>query len=121
MTDKQLELSERELRAKGYGWVDGKYHKPPKKYALLEKEFSCIRMINSLLAYGCHGMTSAEEVIQYEERSYYNYLADHVRELGRDRVLALIQGQIDSIDCVEFNVGTDSEGCSYNSIVWRES
>ena len=50
MTDKQLELAERELRAKGYGWIDGKYHKPPKKYAMLQKEFSCIRMINSLLA-----------------------------------------------------------------------
>ena len=45
MTDKQLELAERELRAKGYGWIDGKYHKPPKKYAILEKEYSCIRMI----------------------------------------------------------------------------
>ena len=121
MTDKQLELAERELRAKGYGWIDGKYHKPPKKYAMLQKEFSCIRMINSLLAYGCHGMTSAEEVMQYEECSYYNYLADYVGELGRDKVIALIQGQIDSIDCVKHCVYTDSEGCSYNSIVWRES
>ena len=120
MTDKQLELAERELRAKGYGWIDGKYHKPPKKYAILEKEYSCIRMINSLLAYSCHGMTNAEEVMQYEERSYYNYLADYVKELGRDRVISLIQGQIDSIDYVKYNVGRDSEGVTYNSIIWKE-
>ena len=119
MTDKQLELAERELRAKGYGWVNGKYHKPPKKYAMLEKEYACIHMINSILAYGGFGY-SAEEVMQREEHSYYNYLEHHVNELGRDRVLALIQGQMDDIVRIAHNVGTDGEGVTYNAIIWRD-
>ena len=119
MTDKQLDQARADIRAKGYGWIDGKYHKPTKKYELLEKELSCIDMINSILAYGGFGYT-AEEVMQREERSYHNYLADYVKELGRDRVIALIQGQIDDIVRIRHNVGTDSEGCTYNSIVWRE-
>lgn len=120
MTDKQLDQIRAEIRAKGYGWINGTYHKPPKKYAMLEKEFSCIRMINSILAYGGFGY-SAEEVMQREERKYHNYLADHVKELGRDKVLALIQGQIDSINYVKHNVGRDSEGVTYNSIIWKEN
>ena len=121
MTDKQLDQARAEIRAKGYGWINGTYHKPPKEYALLEKELSCIEMINSILAYNCSGMTDAEVVMQYEERSYHSYLADYVKELGRDKVVALIQGQIDSIDYVKHNVGRDSEGVTYNSIIWKEN
>ena len=121
MTDKQLDQARANIRAKGYGWIDGKYHKPPKKYKLLEEELSCISMINSILAYSCHGMTDAEAVMQYEERSYYNYLADYVEMFGRDKVVALIQEQIDSIDHIEHCVYTDSEGCTYNSIIWKEN
>ena len=118
MTDKQLELAEREFRAKGYGWINGKYHKPTKKYAMREKELSCIRMINSILAYGGFGY-SAAEVMRREECSWHNYLADHVKALGRDRVIALIQGQIDSINYISHNVGIDGEGVTYNEIIWK--
>jgi hypothetical protein len=37
---------------------------------------------------------------------------------GRDKVVELIQGQINSIKHINSNVHTDSEGCAYNSIVW---
>ena len=120
MTDKQLDQIRAEIRAKGYGWINGEYHKPPKKYELLGKELSCIEMINSILAYGGFGYT-AKEVMQREERGYHNYLADYVKELGRDKVISLIQGQIDSIDYVKYNVGRDSEGVTYNSIIWKEN
>lgn len=119
MTDKQIDQARAEIRAKGYGWINGEYHKPPKEYELLEKELSCIDMINSILAYGGFGYT-AEQVLVRDECLYHSYLADYVKELGRDKVIALIQGQIDSIDCVRHNVGTDSEGVTYNSIVWKE-
>ena len=119
MTDRQLNQVRADIRAKGYGWIDGNYHKPPKKYKLIEKELSCIEMINSCLAYGGFGY-SAEEVMQREERKYYNYLADYVELFGRDKVVALIQGQIDSIVCINCNVGRDSDGLSYNSITWRD-
>lgn len=124
MTDKQLNQAKQQLRdemhAKGYGWINGNYIYPAKQYKIREQECSCIDMINSILAYQGAGMTDAEAVMQMEERNYYNYLAKYVEMFGREHVVALIQGQIDSIDHVHYNVHTDSEGCSYNSIVWKE-
>ena len=124
MNDKQLSLAKKQLReemnAKGYGWINGKYHKLPKEYEFRHDELNCIEMINSILAYNCSGMTDAEAVMQHEERSYHNRLADYVKELGRDKVVSLIQGQIDSIDYVKCGVHTDGEGLTYNSIVWKE-
>ena len=83
-------------------------------------ELECISMINSLLAYDCQGLKKAEIVMQYEEQGYYNYLSKFVEEFGREYVLNLIQNQIDDIEEVENNVFTDSEGCSYNEIIWKE-
>lgn len=124
MTDKQLKQAEQQLRdemhAKGCGWINGRWVKPPYEYEVREQELNCISMINSILAYQGAGMTDAEAVMQMEERNYYNYLAEYVETFGRDKVVALIQGQIDDIDHVQHSVFTDSEGCSYNSIVWKE-
>ena len=124
MTDKQLNQAKQQLRdemhAKGYGWINGNYIHPSKRYKIREEELSCIDMINSILAYQGAGMTDAEAVMQMEENAYHNYLAKYVELFGREQVVALIQGQIDSIDYVQHNVHTDSEGCSYNSIVWKE-
>ena len=108
MNDKQLKQAERTLReemnAQGFGWIDGKYIKPPQEYELRQRELSCISMINSILAYNCRGCLVAEEVMQYEESRRYNYLADYVEVLGRDKVVALIQAQINSIDHIEQNI-----------------
>lgn len=76
-------------------------------------------MIDSILAYGGFGFT-AEEVLKNEEKSYHNYLAEYVEMLGREKAIALIEGQIESIDHINSCVYTDSEGCTYNSIVWKE-
>ena len=122
MNDKQLDQAKKQLREEmkshGYGWIDGKYTKPPKEYELRDQELWCIKMINSILAYGCHGFT-AEEVMQHEERAYHNYLAEYVELFGRDKVVELIQRQIDSMAGVKHRVFTDDEGCTYNSIIWR--
>lgn len=122
MTDKQFELKKEQLREEmkshGYGWVDGKYIRPPKEYEMREEELYCINMINSILAYRCFGFT-AEQVMQSEEKSHYNYLENYVKKLGRDKVVSLIQGQIDSIDKINSCVFTDGEGCTYNSITWK--
>lgn len=123
MTDKQFEQKKKELReemnSKGFGWIDGKYFKPPKEYQLKEEELSCISMINSILAYRWWG-DDAESVMRREEKAYYNYLAEYVELFGREKVVELIQGQIDSIKEIKRNVHTDSEGVSYNSVVWNE-
>lgn len=124
MNDKQLEQAKRDLREEmnshGYGWIDGKYINPPKKYRIREEELSCIDMINSILCYSCRGYKDAAKVLEYEEHSYHNYLADYVKTLGRNNVIALIQGQIDSIAGVNEDVFTDDEGVIYSSIVWKE-
>lgn len=124
MTDKQLDQKRRELRkemnAHGFGWIDGKYIKPPKEYKLREEELSCVGMINSILAYNWFG-EDAEAIMQMEELSHYNYLAEYVELFGRDKVVALIQNQIDDINYVKYGVYTDNEGVTYNSIVWREN
>lgn len=123
MTDNQLERKTRELRdemnAQGFGWIDGKYIKPPKEYELRQKELNCINMINSILAYDWFGQ-DAEWIMQHEEKAYKNYLAEFVALFGRKKVVELIQGQINSIKEIKRNVHTDSEGLSYNSIVWNE-
>lgn len=124
MTDQQLDQARKQLReemnSQGFGWINGKYIKPPEEYELRSKELDCIDMINSILAYQGAGMTDAEAVMQMEERHYYNYIAEYVELFGRDKVVALIQGQIDSIDCVKHYVYRDNEGCTYNSIIQRE-
>ena len=122
MTDKQLEKKNRELRdemnAQGFGWIDGNYIKPPVEYQMMERKLDCISMINSILCYNCSGYTDAEKVMEYEENSYHNYLAEYVKLFGRANVVALIQEQINSIVGIRRNVATDSEGVSYNSIIW---
>ena len=124
MTDKQLNIAKAQLKdemnANGYGWINGKWVKPPRKYELRDRELWCIEMINSILAYQGSGMKDAEAVMQMEERAYHNYLAEYVELFGRDKVVSLIQGQIDSIHHIAHNVGTDGEGVTYNSIIWRE-
>ena len=114
---KEKELRE-EMNAKGFGWINGNYIKPPEEYRLRSEELSCIRMIDSILAYGGYGFT-AEKVMEHEEKSHHNYLAEYVELFGRDKVVAMIQEQIDSIESISHGVFTDSEGCTYNSINYK--
>lgn len=124
MNDQQLEAARsqlnNEIAAIGYGWVDGKYRKPPKKYRLREEELACIDMINSLLCYGYSGYSDAAAVLHDELDSYHSYLASYVDTLGEKLVIELIQGQIDDIERVGYSVYTDSEGCTYNTLIWKE-
>ena len=121
MTDKQLEQENRNLRdemnSQGFGWINGNYIKPPVEYQMMQKRLSCISMINSILAYDWFGQ-SAEEIMDHEERAYHNYLADYVKLFGRANVVALIQAQMNGIKSIKRNIYTDSEGLSYNAIVW---
>lgn len=124
MNDKQLEDAERALRkeigAIGCGFVNGQYIEPPKEYEARRDALRCVRMINSILAYGCRGYTAAEEVMQHEEKARYNYLAEYVHKLGRAAVVELIEGQIKSISGVSVGTFEDDEGVVYNSIIWKE-
>ena len=121
MNDFELEIEKKRLRDAGCGWKNGIYYKGTPEQEKRKRELSCVEMINSILAYNCRGYSSAKEVLEHEKKNFYhNYLAPYITELGEDRVLELIQGQIDSIDTVEVDVSCDSEGISYNSIKWKE-
>lgn len=109
-------------------------HNHGKKYGELSaddqrvlRENNCRSMIDSILAYTDWTDDLCPEVVmQREENNYYNYLAKYVngdeyyRGLGRTRVLELIAEQIADIDHIETDTYTDSEGLSYNTIIWKE-
>lgn len=92
---------------------------PGKKLINERNELNCIEMVNSLLCYEYAGFKNAEEVMQREEKSDFNYLETYVEKIGRKRVVELIQEQIDSIEHVESDVFVDDEFVPYNSIVWK--
>ena len=113
MTDKQMDLIRKQLPARSRvpwkEWTD--------EQKQIDKELSCIEMINSILAYNWLG-ESAEQIMSDEENKRHNYLAEYVYLFGRDRVVELIQAQMDSIDVIRHNVHIDSEGVCYNAIIW---
>ena len=82
---------------------------------------SCIEMVNSILAYNNYVKRnmSAKDVLVEDLHSYHSYLKDYVKEFGNDKVVSIIQEQMSSIKDVVF-AGYDSEGVSYNSIIWKE-
>lgn len=119
MNDFELEMEKKRLRDLGCGWKNGVYYKGTPEQEIRKRELSCIEMINSILAYNCKGYTDAKAVLEYEKYCYHNYLESYVAEFGEERVLELIQDQIDSIDCVHVGVSRDFEGLTYNSIQWK--
>lgn len=78
------------------------------------KELNCVEMINSIICYGNYLKSSPEEVIKKEIRRLYDYIT----VLGEDVVKELIEGQQYVIKGIQYNVYTDYEGCSYNSLVF---
>lgn len=78
------------------------------------KELNCVEMINSILCYGDYLKSSPEEVIKKETRRLNKYIV----LLGEDKVKELIKGQQYVIKGIKYNVYTDYEGCSYNSLVY---
>ena len=104
MTRKEIERAWKPLRDKGIGAkLTPEEHK-------LKSELNCREMINSCLIYG-------------EMSAFYTrYGVQYRVELGERRVSELIYEQEQDFKkaVVNRNVHTDSEGCSYNSIVWAD-
>lgn len=104
----------------------GKKLSPIKEKRL--KELRCLEMINSQLAYDSDFRFSKmallnyspEAVLRKDLNGYRSYLLEYVELLGRARVLELIQEQMDSIESIKVGVFTDSEGLTYNSIIYKQ-
>lgn len=85
----------------------------------MSKELGARDMINSCLCYGGIKGFWEECDWRYGDKSY---AAPYIRELGRERVEQLVKEQIADFDKAKvlYNVYTDSEGLTYNTIVWAD-
>ena len=105
MTRKQLEKLKDQSRYYGI-------HKdltPEEKE--IHDRISCIETINSCIAYYSRNL---ESIMRND------YMKGHVDKLGLDIVARLVQGQLNDVVGVQYCVYEDSEGCSYNNIVWKD-
>ena len=108
MTDKQIEKA-KELLPK---WISGQKTIYTPEQAQLRDELWCREMINSILCY--NGETNIMK---------NTYLYKYIKELGAETVQRLCNEQIADFRkaIVKRNVCTDSEGVSYNSIIWADA
>lgn len=97
----------------------------PFKDADFERRYdykSAWEMIGSILAYDWKEGQSAKELLDWELNDrYHSYLKDYVEEFGYDTILNLIQQEMDDIDHINKAVYTDSDGLTYNSIVYKNN
>lgn len=123
MNNKKLERYEqklyaemRERKAKG---------EDPFKDANFKRRYdykSAWKMIGSVLAYNWQNGQSAKELLDWElNNRYHSYLKEYVDKLGYGTILNLIQQEMDDIDHIEIAVFTDSDGLTYNSIVYKNN
>lgn len=83
---------------------------------------SAWEMIESVLAYNWQSGKSAKEFLDWELNDrYHSYLEEYVKLLGYDTILNLIQQEMDDIDHIEQAVFTDSDGLTYNSIIYKNN
>ena len=85
------------------------FKKEAKWWTIAYEEASCRSMINSCLCYWTRFLES-------------RYKDDYIEKLGEARVLELYNEQKADFDKskVQYNVYTDGEGCTYNSIKRRD-
>ena len=105
MNSKQI----RELKKKLPSITRVSYDSWSEKEKQLNKEISCLDMINSCLSYGAEFLNS-------------RYSEDYIKELGKDRVKELYNEQLEHFNnCIFlYNVYEDSDGITYNSVVEPE-
>lgn len=119
MTDTELEREKQKLRDSG-----GSMWKGTEEQRRQGTKLWCIEMINSIIAYTyCYGFPAGftgEDFLKAEEKRHYNYLEKYVEKLGRFEVSKLIEEQMNDVSKIQRGVFTDNEGCSYNSIVWKQ-
>lgn len=80
-------------------------------------------MVSSILAYNwTRKDRSAKELLDWElNHRHHSYLEEYVDELGYDTILNLIQQEMDDINHIEIAVFTDSDGLTYNSVVYKNN
>lgn len=115
MNSKTLKLEQEKLREAGYSRWSG-----PEEVRKRCWELAAIDMIHSLLAYNYPLSMSGKEILDKEKSSSHNYLENYIDALGEESVVRLIDGERNSISDVKTCVYTDSEGVTYNSIMFSD-
>lgn len=107
MTDKQIKEMEKTLPR----WENGEPPILTPQQEILQESLSCRDMINSILCY--HGTNNIMN---------NPYLKKYIESLGTILVSLLVEEQTQDFSkaTVLQNVLTDSEGCSYNRIIWHD-
>ena len=92
---------------------------PDEKYNVYADENECIDMIHSIMAYS-RDFKDGEDLVSEQEHRYTDYLKKFKDELGRDKVVELADIQVKRPHHIKKNVVTDSEGLSYNALIFDE-
>lgn len=79
----------------------------------MDKIRNCYEMAESLFAYGYASLDKPEDVLDSR------YMEDYVKEFGADKVVEIAREVANSIAHIEYDVFTDGEGCSYNSVKYK--
>lgn len=82
----------------------------------LERAVRCKSMCESIVCYGFKEGKTAEEYVDGEDR----YLNDYIEELGKETVVAIMKDVVDNVVRIDEDVYTDSEGCTYNHIEYKD-
>ena len=116
MTDRQIKAAKETLPGLcAYPW-----EKWTEEQKQLSRELDCREMINSCLCYD--SIESFWRVDPWRWGEYKSYSGRYVAELGLARVRELCEEQMQDFSKAKVlrNVYTDSEGCTYNSIIWGD-
>lgn len=98
---------------------DDDLFEPDEKYNVYADPKSCIDMIHSIIAYG-RDFKDGEDLVQEQEHKHYNYLSKFIDAMGRDKVVELADQQVKRPHRIEKGTYTDSEGLSYNSLIFLD-
>ena len=82
----------------------------------LERAVWCKSMCESIVCYGFREGKKPEEYVDGEDR----YLKDYIADLGKETVVAIMKDVVDNVVRIDEDVYTDSEGCTYNHIVYKD-
>lgn len=113
MTQKQLDAYKAKIRLLKQSGVD---------VAREEKEISCRQTINSCLCYGTNFFEKFRHWVWPNGYAFESYADSYIKDLGEETVKRLYNEQKADFAkaTVVKDVVTDSEGVSYNSIIWED-
>lgn len=91
----------------------------PSDVKVMDSMMSAVSMVSSCVAYGSFDNFYSDHGCMYPESHYEHYLEDYIKHGGIkeefDKMLAIQKEHYKKAE-VHWNVHTDFEGCSYNSL-----